>query len=164
MNFDQSELPELRELNEMLELAGSITDSIDRLALLRNRLKIQVYTSALLALFTMLVVIILSVYISSAGKNLFISLNIEWLMSIVILFFALMATFSLMTIRNTQLVNVTRDLQAEIFVHQKVTSLIDEQTRRVRNSGPLSPLKVATLEVRLARLDRSNLAKILGVN
>lgn len=143
------------ELNELIALAERSTATIDTLAAEFSQGQLQILLTAFLTMVTTVsfLLVSLSAFVGSLSiggyqgvtQAAFITLSLSvGVGGIYVLHSRLM-----------RLRRLKRDLALERDISARLLSMIDDQYHRVSRASPLSPVALATIEIRVRRLDRS---------
>lgn len=148
----------LAELNGLIELAEESTNRIDYFNEYIEKRQINAYGFfAAGVLFTGISVITITISFNilhfrfGFGTPDNILLAAASSMATVMAFFAYYVAYTRARIINRN----RRSAFAEMEIHQRLMSLIDQQKSRLDGSGHLSPVASATLDMRIMRMQRS---------
>jgi hypothetical protein len=143
------------ELEELVSLAEQSTNQIDDISTAIAVSEMRLIWPGLVCFVSLII-------------SAFVIDNIQFLFGVqgderlLIKLFLFLVMFSLVTsvgflfkIRITEIKRMRRDLLLERDISGRLLSLIEEQIRRVRIENKLSPVTLATFEIRTRRLDRS---------
>ncbi len=145
----------VREYEQLIELANQSAEAIDAMQTERDKGR----TTSLIGLICAYVLIGLPLAFIANLKNgaIFGQSNISntivfigCLVSSMLSIFALFLAWS----RLKRVRYVRKALDTEVEIHHRLLSLIDEQKKRVETFSHLSPVSMATLEMKVMRLHR----------
>lgn len=138
----------LQETEELISLAEKSTLSIDNLLESNSKIK-----KKYIALAVLVYAFISSMFVTLTTSTLRFSFNID---SIIILsgtlFFSAMALWAVFLVQDSK--KIKRDLQVELAIHSRLMSMLDDQIFSCPPYVEVSPVVIATFEMRVRRLDR----------
>lgn len=155
-NTSLSSNPVLQELGEMLNLAEESTANIDRFADHLDRVQLQMWGYAAGAYIVLGLSLGTLAWVTDSYRQITTVIFITTVITAIVGIAASIGLGFVARARFLRLKSMRRDERAERDIQEKLISLIDEQTRRVKHDWTLSTISVATLEIRLRRLDRSD--------
>lgn len=142
-----------KELNELLKLAEESTANFDKLSSTIEKAQTSLFQN----IFLIYILFTLAVYGLTKPDLIgekFILLTSAF-SAILMIFSAFYIRYTLTSFR--RLKSLKRDAKIEHDIQQKIISLVDDQSRRVRRDGIINTITAISLDTRLKRLDRSDL-------
>ena len=144
----------VKEFNDIIELAEQSTKTIDNISLYIEQTRIYFYGSLI-----PLIIVALILYVSmfnAFGNYLrgdFLRYPVPVIVMALSSFVAIISFY--FTYTRISLLNRYRtELETEQEIHHRLLSLIDEQKRRVQSARGLSPVSMATFDMKIMRLSR----------
>lgn len=142
----------VQELSELLNLAEESTANIDHLTLLLEKLKTRFFIY-IVGAYGLLVFSAYSIIRDVATNTpTFYLMKFSGVVGV----FGALALFYGCTEAVKRIKSIRRDEKAERDIQERLISLIDDQSRRVRSEGLISTISATTFDIRLRRLDRSD--------
>lgn len=156
MSKTESSAPDTQqELDALVSLAEDSTTRIDQLVESRDRAQMQFWLYLVGAYFAVVTATATLIWLKEQQHT-----APTFVLAIVAIgaVVALIGTGGLALLgraRRQRVNQMRRDEMSERAIQHRLVSLIDDQMRRVEHRGEMSALALATLEIRLRRLDRS---------
>ena len=147
----------LSEYEELIDLAQRSTETIDALQSAIDKAR----TESLLGVFIFYLLLGAPVYIASRFRGKFetyiqttagVLTLLGSILSALVAFFAIYVIW----IRLRRVRYELQSLRTEVEIHQRLLSLVDEQKKRVEMFNILSPVAMATFEIKTMRLHRNH--------
>jgi hypothetical protein len=158
INNDDIKQEQIKELDDLFDLAENVTMSIDlqRQNILNIRIQVTYYYSAI-CIFGVIAFLTITENLpySSLGIDPPLLQIFASLSSIVIVFISIISLVRLF-IKYRDLI---RQLHIEQEIQNEVLDLINDQRSRLRNKGVITTLAGATYNMRIKRLDRTETRK-----
>lgn len=148
----------VKELEDLIILAESSTSTIDTLFTdldkCRSR-KLMYYNSCFISILFEVILVKILVDINFIGKNSELYILLFTILFFILLIACFMANKSL----SMKAKRIYREIKIEQDVHNKLISIIEDQLRRIKMYDCLSQVALATMEIRIRRLDRTDIPK-----
>lgn len=148
-------LSAVRELEELIALGEQSSRAIDSMVEALGRLKVRIAFISVVIYFLIVASLWFVLELKQVSDFLRASHLIATPAALLGIACMLILVYWLST-KFKELQVLARDIKFERRVLQRVVSLIDQQMRRVNGRAELSPVALATYEIRIIRMDRTN--------
>lgn len=150
----------LTELESLIELAEASSNSVEKLKseLEQGTLQYFMFLFFLITTITISWLVILSDDLPSLSKNYTPLLSKIILSSFTIFSFAMAVVFVFKKIRSQR--RTREEMILEMDILDRLISMIEDQYRRAERIQNISPVTLATISIRIRRLDKSMYAQI----
>jgi hypothetical protein len=143
------------ELDELMNLAEKSTLSIDSIQQLMDKAFLQSIVGLLLSYLLVAGCLAFSISLDKQYNFSDVKLLREALVVLTIIgIFTGIMFFTTSWQKAKHRVKLRRSLAIELDIHARLISLIHDQFERIKTDGSLSPVSLATIEIRILRLQR----------